>query len=169
MSSPHRSLAARFRTAVRRQREHEDSSEARQRDQEEAAQRSREELLDQLEDFAEAAEFFTISRAETSLLLRYEGRRLRFECDRREPIINLRSTHLRANSCLRYHPTRRVWQVHFGSPRRLGATIDLFPQGLERLITQVFEIHPASAARAHPDPEKEPPAPSPTSRFWRSP
>lgn len=172
MSSPHRSLAARFRTAVRRQREHENDDEARRLDQEEAVQRSREDLLDQLEDFAEAAEFFSISRAESSLLLRYEGRRLRFEFDRREPILNLRGSQLPPNSCIRFQPTRRIWQIHYGGPRRLSSTIDLYPNGLQRLITRVFDIQPASVvaverAAVRAPPEATDGAPQ-ASRFWRS-
>lgn len=169
MSSPYHSLAARFRTAVRQQHAKQDRSAAQEQARIEAAHRAREDLLNALEDFAEEADFFEISRSGQGITLKYDGRRLRFESERRTPIILVRSAHLRHRTQLEYHPTRRCWQVVTQQKQR-RASVDLFPQGLERLISMCFDIRPAGTRQEkarEPTRERQPVQTEAAHRFWR--
>jgi hypothetical protein len=152
MSSPHRSLAARFRTSVQKQREQEDLVATEQSKIIEQTLLAREELMDQLEEFAEAAEFFEVTRSEGGIMLKFDGRRIRFDLDRREPLILVRGSHIPQGCHISFHPTRRIWQVVFLSRHRRGrpTTVDLFPIGLERVISRGFGIIPATIAPPEP-------------------
>lgn len=142
MSSQHQKLAARFRTSFRRQQAEQNRSEEAERERVLAAERARDELLVELQEFAEAAEFFDISETSRGFVLKFQGRRLKFERDRREPTVVVDSAHLKNPTKLVFHPSRKTWQVVTAQGNRKSA-VDLYPQGLERLITAVFDIRPA--------------------------
>lgn len=145
MSKAHRDLAARFRTSVRQKQEREQATQDRLSRETDEALQARDELLHTLEDFAEEARFFEISRTGERLQLRYEGQTLRFEPDRATPCVLVRCQGLREECRLDYHAGRRTWLITFSAAGR-RTSFELFPQGLEVLISRCFAIRPASPA-----------------------
>lgn len=153
-------LARRFQAAIDQEAAVKRIAEEQARLERERLERQREELLDALAAFGNAVSWFEVTRGEGLVTLRYGERSLRFEAVGERGKVKVEGDGLQgANKLFLQEPLDRwVWSREDRYDRE--HRVMLFDEGLETLVSVVFEVAPleeeALPAAVEASPEGEP-------------